>query len=166
MRVLVAGSNGSTGRRVVRRLRDGPHEPVAMIRDEDQRSRFTEQGLESVLADLEEPLDHAVEDCDAVVFCAGSGAGTGLDKTRAVDRDGAIRLTDEEGDGRIDAARELGRSGRIPRDDVADVLVACLDHENTDDRTFENPGRPNAGGGGTDGSLTPMDEHHSAGNRG
>lgn len=195
MRVLVAGANGSTGRRVVRRLRGGPHEPVAMIRDDDQRPPFRERGVDTVLADLEEALDHAVAGCDAVVFCAGSGAGTGLDKTRAVDRDGAIRLADtaesaglerfvmlssmnadpevegegmavyyrckgaadehlrgtdlvhvivrpgrlieEDGDGRIDAAEELGRSGRIPRDDVADVLVACLDHENTDDRTFE-----------------------------
>lgn len=195
MHVLVAGANGGTGRRVVRRLVDGPHEPVGMIRDRAQRPRFREAGVQTVLADLEEPVDHAVAGCDAVIFCAGSGAGTGLDKTRAVDRDGAIRLadaaaqadldrfvmlssmgadagaegegmavyyrckgaaddhlretglthaivrpgrlTDEEGDGRIEAAPELGRSGRIPRDDVADVLVACLDAEATADRTFE-----------------------------
>lgn len=195
MRVLVAGANGSTGRRVVRRLADGPHEPVAMIRDPDQRARFENAGVATVLANLEEPLDHAVAGCDAVVFCAGSGAGTGLDKTRDVDRDGAVRLadtaetagvdrfvmlssmnadpdtegegmavyyrlkgeadehlrgtdlvhvivrpgrlTDAEGDGRIDAAEDLGRSGRIPRDDVADVLVACLDHDGVADRTFE-----------------------------
>ena len=195
MRVLVAGANGSTGRRVVRRLAASPHEPVAMVRDPDQRPRFEEAGVATVLADLEEPLEHAVTGCDAVVFCAGSGAGTGLDKTRDVDRDGAIRLadtaeeagvrlflmlssmgadpdargegmavyyrckgeadehlrgtglthaivrpgrlTEEAGDGRIDAAAQLGRSGRIPRDDVADVLVACLEAESAWDRTFE-----------------------------
>lgn len=195
MRVLVAGANGSTGRRVVERLARGPHQPVAMIRASGQRSRFEDAGVETVLADLEEPVDHAVAGCAAVVFCAGSGAGTGLDKTRDVDRDGAIRLadaaveagverfvmlssmgadpaaegegmavyyrckgaadehlrgtdlvhaivrpgrlTEEEGDGRIEAAQALGRSGRIPRDDVADVLVACLEEPNVAGRTFE-----------------------------
>lgn len=195
MRVLVAGANGSTGFRVVRRLESGPHRPVAMIRSEDQRSRFEELGVETVLADLEEPLDHAVEGCEAVIFCAGSGAGTSLQKTRDVDRDGAIRLVDaaEEagvdrfvmlssmgadpeaegggmnvyyrckgaadrhlrqaalehvvvrpgrltegpGSGRIEAAEELGRSGRISRDDVAEVLVRSLEIDGVAGRTFE-----------------------------
>ena len=100
MRVLVAGANGSTGFRVVRRLLEGRHHPAAMIRDSDQRPRFDELGAETVVADLERPLDHAVEGCGGVVFCAGSGAGTSLEKTRDVDRDGAIRL--------VDAAREAG----------------------------------------------------------
>lgn len=195
MRILVAGANGNTGRRVVRRLRDGPHEPLAMIRDEAQAPSFGEEGVETVLADLEKAVDHAVEGCDGVVFAAGSGAETGLDKTRAVDRDGAIRLvdaaeaagaerfvmlssmgadpaaegggmnvyyrckgiadahlsdsglvptvvrpgrlTDGEGTGRIEAGASLGRSGRIPREDVAEVLVACVDNEASFGRTFE-----------------------------
>lgn len=195
MRVLVAGANGNTGRRVVRMLAEGPHEPLAMIRDEAQRPAFGESGVETVLADLEESVDHAVRGCDAVIFAAGSGAETGLDKTRAVDRDGAIRLvdaagaagaerfvmlssmgadpgaegggmnvyyrckgvadvhlhdsdlvhtvvrpgrlTDDEGTGRIDAAPSLDRSGRIPREDVARVLVECLDRPSTHRRTFE-----------------------------
>lgn len=195
MDVLVAGANGSTGRRVTRLLADGPHRPRAMIRDEDQEPTFREMGVDTVLADLEAEVDHAVEGCDAVVFCAGSGADTPLSKTRAVDRDGAIRLadaadregpgrfvmlssmgadadatgggmdvyyrckgeadahlrgtglthvivrpgrlTETEGEGRIEAAEELGRRGRIPRDDVARVLVASLELEAVADRTFE-----------------------------
>lgn len=195
MRILIAGANGSTGTRVVRLLADGPHEPLAMIRDEAQSPKFEEMGVATVLADLEEPVGHAVEGCDAVVFAAGSGAETGLDKTRSVDRDGAIRLvdaaeaegadrfvmlssmgadptaegggmnvyyrckgvadvhlhdsglvhtvvrpgrlTDDEGAGRIDAAVSLDRAGEIPRDDVARVLVECLDREATFGRTFE-----------------------------
>lgn len=195
MRVLIAGANGNTGTRVVRLLLDGPHEPLAMVRDEGQVPKFEEMGVETVLADLEEPVGHAVEGCDAVIFAAGSGAETGLDKTRSVDRDGAIRLvdaagaagadrfvmlssmgadptaegggmnvyyrckgvadvhlhdsdlvhtvvrpgrlTDDEGTGRVEAAVSLDRSGRIPRDDVARVLVECLDREATHGRTFE-----------------------------
>ena len=36
-------------------------------------------------------------------------------------------LTDDPGTGKVDLSVELGRSGPIPRDDVAAVLLACLD---------------------------------------
>lgn len=202
MEVLVVGANGLTGRRVVDRLADGPHEPRAMIRDPAQARRFEDAGVEHVVADLEEPVDHAVEGVDAVIFAAGSGSGTGLDKTVAVDRDGAVRsmvaaeaagasryvmlssrgadprsereplapylrakgwadvwlqrsdlvhtvvrpgrLTRDEGTGRIELASSLTRSGSISRDDVAAVLVACLDVDATREETFAilNDGTP------------------------
>jgi uncharacterized protein YbjT (DUF2867 family) len=47
------------------------------------------------------------------------------------------RLTDEPGTGRIDAAESLGRFGAITRDDVAAVLVGCLDEPHTVRATFE-----------------------------
>jgi uncharacterized protein YbjT (DUF2867 family) len=46
-------------------------------------------------------------------------------------------LTDDPGTGRIAAAPSLGRFGRITRDDVAAVLVACLDEPRTVRATFE-----------------------------
>jgi uncharacterized protein YbjT (DUF2867 family) len=46
-------------------------------------------------------------------------------------------LTDDPGTGRVDAAPSLGRFGSIPRDDVAAVLVACLDQPRTVGATFE-----------------------------
>ncbi|MEX2529195.1 MAG: SDR family oxidoreductase [Gemmatimonadota bacterium] len=91
MRVLVIGANGLTGREIVRLLRDGPHDPVAMIRDPEQESFFSDLDVATVLGDLEEPLDPALEGIDAVVFAAGSGSSTGPEKTLAVDRDGAVR---------------------------------------------------------------------------
>ncbi len=91
MRVLVIGANGKTGRIVVNRLREGTHTPLAMVRDEAQVGRFADRGVDTVLGDLEEPLDPALEGCDAVIFAAGSGSSTGPDKTLAVDRDGAVR---------------------------------------------------------------------------
>ena len=47
------------------------------------------------------------------------------------------RLTDGEATGRIDAAPQLGRYGEIPRADVAAVLLAVLESENTVRRSFE-----------------------------
>jgi uncharacterized protein YbjT (DUF2867 family) len=47
------------------------------------------------------------------------------------------RLTDEPGTGLVDAAESLGRFGSITRDDVAAVLVGCLDAPQTVRATFE-----------------------------
>src|SRR3954452_8779743 len=47
------------------------------------------------------------------------------------------RLTDDPGTGLIEASASMGGSGPIPRDDVAAVLLACLDHANTVGKTFE-----------------------------
>jgi uncharacterized protein YbjT (DUF2867 family) len=91
MRVLVIGANGNTATRLVRRLAAGRHDPLAMIRNPDQRPKFDEMGVPTVLADLEYPIDHAVHGCDAVIFAAGSGGDTGKDKTVLVDHLGAIR---------------------------------------------------------------------------
>lgn len=111
MTILVAGANGTTGRRIAELLGEHARSATAasvsdasvpvdtvrgMVRAEDQFARQRKLGAEPVLADLEsdDAVRQAVQGCDAVIFAAGSGAGTGLDKTRAVDRDGAIRLID------------------------------------------------------------------------
>ena len=47
------------------------------------------------------------------------------------------RLTNEPGTGRIDAARKLGRSGSIARDDVALTILECLQATNTIRKEFE-----------------------------
>ncbi|MDX1564793.1 MAG: SDR family oxidoreductase [Phycisphaeraceae bacterium] len=91
MRVLVIGANGNTGFRVIQRLADSSHEPVAMVRREDQKDRFEKWNVATVIGDLEHPIDQAVAGCDAVIFAAGSGAGTGKDKTVLVDHLGGIR---------------------------------------------------------------------------
>ncbi|MCW3063682.1 MAG: hypothetical protein JWN32_854 [Solirubrobacterales bacterium] len=46
-------------------------------------------------------------------------------------------LTDDAGTAMVAVAERLGRRGSIPRDDVAAVLLACLDRENTARKTFE-----------------------------
>jgi hypothetical protein len=46
------------------------------------------------------------------------------------------RLTDDPGTGRVSLARHVER-GRIPREDVATVLRACLDDRRTVGHVFE-----------------------------
>jgi uncharacterized protein YbjT (DUF2867 family) len=100
MRVLVAGANGQIGKHVVRLLAEEGHEVRALIRDESQASGLRELGGEPVVADLEGEVAHTVEGCDAVIFSAGGGPGSGAEKKETVDRQGAVKL--------IEAAKEDG----------------------------------------------------------
>lgn len=95
MKVLVVGANGQIGRHLVRILNEsGTHLPRAMVRRTEQADRLEESGVETVVADLEGSVDElakAAGGCDAVVFTAGSGGGTGEDKTLLIDLDGAVK---------------------------------------------------------------------------
>jgi len=95
MVVLVVGANGQIGRKLVGRLdlREGVR-ARAMIRSEGQREALQALGAEVVLGDLEGEFEHALDGVHAVVFTAGSGAKTGLDKTLMVDLWGARRVID------------------------------------------------------------------------
>tara|TARA_R100000306_G_scaffold54193_2_gene51379 strand:- start:215989 stop:216567 length:579 start_codon:yes stop_codon:yes gene_type:complete len=66
---------------------------VAMVRDREKLEN--REGLEIVEADLEKDIGHVFEGCDRVIFCAGSGPDTGLDKTFLVDLWGARKAVAE-----------------------------------------------------------------------
>ena len=91
MKILIIGANGTTATHVANRLIKSSHDPYAMIRNANQREKFDNLGIPSVIADLEYPIDHALKGCDAVIFAAGSGGHTGKDKTVLIDHLGAIR---------------------------------------------------------------------------
>ncbi|WP_409029082.1 SDR family oxidoreductase [Gracilimonas sediminicola] len=95
MNVLVIGANGQIGNRLVDQLKEAGHNPVAMVRKEEQIDQFKEHGVDTVLADLEKDFSHAYQDIDAVVFTAGSGGDTPKSQTKVIDRDGAIKAIDE-----------------------------------------------------------------------
>jgi uncharacterized protein YbjT (DUF2867 family) len=193
MKVLVIGANGNTATRVIRRLAESDHDPIAMIRNPSHRARFDRLGVATVLADLEYPIDHAVQGCDAILFAAGSGGKTGKDKTVLIDHIGAIRsmvaaqvhdvrryimlssinnninsqspiahyhrakahadnhlvetgldytivcpggLTDEAGTDLVSVDAELTGRGLTSRENLASVLVACLDYDNSIGKSF------------------------------
>ena len=60
-------------------------------------------------------------------------AASGLDYT--IVRPGG--LTDDEGTNLVAAGEDLGRYGRVPRDDVAATLLACLDEPRTIGKAFD-----------------------------
>ena len=97
VRVLVAGAVGNTARRLVRRLVENGHEVRGMVRKEEQLADVEADGAEPVLVDLEEEeaeggVGEAVEGCDAIVFAAGAGPGSGAERKETMDYGGAVKL--------------------------------------------------------------------------
>ncbi len=94
MKILIIGANGQIGTRLVKQLKESEHTPVAMVRKKDQVDQFENEGIETVLADLEEDIGHAFKNVDGVVFSAGSGAHTPESQTKVIDEQGAIKAID------------------------------------------------------------------------
>lgn len=95
MKILVAGSHGKVGHHLVKILKEKGHQVHAMIRDASQAEEMRKLGAEPVVADLEKDKAFPLEGINAVFFVAGSGGGTGNDKTMAVDKNGAIKLIED-----------------------------------------------------------------------
>ena len=65
MSVLVIGSNGAVGRKVISQLKDTEHSSVALVRKEEQVSDLKELGADKVVVqDLEEDFSSAFEGVD------------------------------------------------------------------------------------------------------
>lgn len=94
MKILIIGANGQIGTRLVKQLKESEHTPVAMVRKKDQVGQFENEGIETVLADLEEDIGHAFKNVDVVVFSAGSGAHTPKSQTKVIDEQGAVKAID------------------------------------------------------------------------
>ena len=97
MKVLVAGAHGKTARRLVRMLVEKNHEVRGLVRKEEQMPDVEADGAQPVLCDLEaEEVDgavgRAVEGCEAIIFAAGAGPGSGAARKETMDYGGAVKL--------------------------------------------------------------------------
>lgn len=94
--VLVIGASGGIGKILMPQLAAAKCNVVAMVRD---KSRYvvpdaSKEFIRVVEGDLEESFESAMEGCDRVIFSAGSGAGTGFDKTLLIDLWAASKAID------------------------------------------------------------------------
>lgn len=99
MKVLVAGAHGKTARLLVRMLVEAGHEVRGLIRKQEQTADVESDGAEPVVVDLEEAeaggeVGEAVGGCDAVVFAAGAGPGSGAARKETMDYGGAAKLVE------------------------------------------------------------------------
>ncbi|MGO4299062.1 SDR family oxidoreductase [Leifsonia sp. RAF41] len=96
MRIVIAGGNGQIARIAERKLTEGGHVPIALIRNPVQRAGLEAAGTEVVVMDLEDSSVSEVAEvltgADAVIFAAGSGPASPVERSLSMDRDGAILL--------------------------------------------------------------------------
>jgi uncharacterized protein YbjT (DUF2867 family) len=126
MRVVIAGGHGKIALRLTRLLRERGDEVVGLIRNPDHADDLRAAGTEPAVYDLEqgsaEELTGTLNGADAAVFAAGAGPGSGAERKRTVDRDGAIKLL------------HAAQSADVPRY----VIVSSIGAENppSDDDVF------------------------------
>lgn len=105
MKILIIGATGGIGHRLLPMLIENGHEVVGLHRKPEQAEAIRAAGAEPHLGDVMEmgveEFVSAAQGCDAIVFSAGA-AGSGLDRTTAIDGDGPGKV--------IEAARKLGIS--------------------------------------------------------
>ena len=122
--ILVAGANGATGQIIIETLQQSEHyQPIAMVRKEDQKQKFEQQDVKTVLADLEEDVSHAMKGIDKVIFAAGS-KGKNL---KGVDQEGAKKLVDAALDAKVEKyvmLSSIGADNPSVSDELEDYLKA------------------------------------------
>ncbi|SMH37365.1 Uncharacterized conserved protein YbjT, contains NAD(P)-binding and DUF2867 domains [Rathayibacter oskolensis] len=97
-RVAVIGAHGKIGQRILHLLYDAGHDSVGVIRNPDHAEDIIRLGSEPLVHDLESStaadLAAALEGVDALVFTAGAGPDSGIERKRTVDL-GASVLSQE-----------------------------------------------------------------------
>ncbi|MEJ2863241.1 NAD(P)H-binding protein [Actinomycetospora flava] len=98
MRIVIAGGHGKIALRLERQAAARGDATVALIRDPDQSDDVRDAGAEPAVADLEatraDELATHLTGADAVVFAAGAGPGSTVERKGTVDRDAALLLAD------------------------------------------------------------------------
>lgn len=105
MRIFLIGATGGVGHRLLPMLHARGHRIVGLHRKPEQSAGIASAGGIPVPGDIigmtVDDLVTAAKGCDVIVFSAGA-AGSGLDRTTAIDGDGPIKA--------MEAARRLGIS--------------------------------------------------------
>jgi len=132
MRVVIAGGHGTIAQHLLRLLAAREDNGVAMIRNPAQIVDITAEGAEAVVVDLEnDSVEHVasvLQGAGAVVFAAGSGPGSSIERKDTVDRAGSVLLADaaeRAGVRRFVQVSSFGAGEPIP-DGTDEVFAAYL----------------------------------------
>lgn len=98
MKIAIVGGHGQIARRLTALLTERDHEVVGVIRNPAHASELRSWGAEPCVIDLEtaslDEVAHVLDGCDAAVFAAGAGPGSGAERKITMDRDGAMLTAD------------------------------------------------------------------------
>ena len=121
MKVAIAGGHGKIALRLTRLLADRGDEVRGLIRRAGHGADVREAGGEPVLCDIEhdpvQAIARAVAGSDAVVFAAGAGPGSGVERKWTVDYAAAVKLM-AAGIDRYVMVSSVGADPNAPGDDV------------------------------------------------
>jgi uncharacterized protein YbjT (DUF2867 family) len=96
MEIVIAGGHGKIALRLARLLHERGADVRSLIRNPAHAGDVEAAGAEPVVCDLEHADEDAVArataGADAVVFAAGAGPGSGLERKWTVDYGGAVKL--------------------------------------------------------------------------
>jgi uncharacterized protein YbjT (DUF2867 family) len=133
MKVLVAGAAGKIGKRLTRQLVERGHDVRGMARKDEQLEEIEGMGAEPFRLDLEsdpeEKVAEAARGCDAIVFTAGAGPGSGAARKETMDYGGAVKLieaADKENVRRYVIVSSMGYADPGGRGEMEQYLLAKL----------------------------------------
>ena len=91
MEIAIAGGHGQIGLLMGKMLVERGHTVFGLIRNPEQEDDLHKIGVEPVICDLEgdDDVAEALGGAEAVVFAAGAGPGSGVERKRTMDLDGA-----------------------------------------------------------------------------
>jgi len=130
VRVAIAGGHGKIALRLAKVLSQRGDEVVALIRNPDHAEEVRQAGAEPAVVDLEHANDgdvaQAIAGCDAVVFAAGAGPGSGSARKETMDYGGAVKLiaaAKQAGVSRYVIVSSMGANPNEPGDDTFSVYL-------------------------------------------
>src|SRR3954452_17613520 len=98
MRIAIAGAHGQVARRLGRLLSGRGDTVVGIVRNPAHEPDLIADGVQPAVLDLEtasvDQVAEVVRGADAVVFAAGAGPGSGVQRKHTVDRGAAVLLAD------------------------------------------------------------------------
>jgi uncharacterized protein YbjT (DUF2867 family) len=129
--IAIAGGHGKIALLLGQLLAARGDTVRGLIRNPDQADDLRAVGVEPVICDLESDGDvaAAVRGADAVVFAAGAGPGSGAERKKTMDLEGAVRLIDAakaEGVSRYLIVSSMGAADPPPEGADDDVFSAYL----------------------------------------
>jgi nucleoside-diphosphate-sugar epimerase len=94
MDVVIAGGHGKIGLMLGKALTARGDRVRGLIRKPEQADDLVAEGIDPVLCDLEAEsnVEAAVEGADAIVFAAGAGPGSGVERKWSLDYGGVVKL--------------------------------------------------------------------------
>src|SRR3954453_21345783 len=133
MRVAIVGGHGQVARELHPLLVNAGHQPVALVRTDEYRSKLESIGAEVRLLDIESQdatdFAEAFAGCDAVVFAAGGGPDGNIERKRTVDLEGSLKSiagAQTAGIRRFVQISAIGVDDPLP-DDTGDVWRAYVE---------------------------------------